>query len=67
MLPGNIPEDKYRVCLYNRENNYSFGWAYVGDQPIPGEPLVLSDDMSKQVVWFLKKFDAPGGVENAYT
>lgn len=67
MLPGDIPQDKYRVCLYDSSNNFSLGWSFLGEMLVPDEPLILSADMSKQVVWFLKKFDAPGGVENAYT
>lgn len=67
MLPGSIPEDKYRVCLYNSDNNFAQGWAYAGERPVPEEPLVLSEDMDKHIVWFLKKFDAPGDVQNAYT
>ncbi|KIP06474.1 hypothetical protein PHLGIDRAFT_459549 [Phlebiopsis gigantea 11061_1 CR5-6] len=67
MIPGSIPEDKYRVCLYNSENNFSSGWTPLGETIVPDQPLVLTDDYNRHIVWYLKKFDAPDGVANAYT
>lgn len=67
MIPGSIPEDKYRVCLYNSANNFSSGWTPLGERITPGEPLILTDDTERHIVWYLKKFDAPGGIANAYT
>lgn len=68
LVPSNSVENTYGIFSYQGgEDPSSFAWSSTDEGAVAGDPLILSNDTTKYINWHVKKFEAPNGVENAYT
>lgn len=58
-------EHKVHVVFHDNAKHVSWVWGFSGERPSPEEPLILTTNKEKQVVWYLQPYD--NGVPNAYT